>query len=183
VAQSLADVARKEQARRKDTAAGKVYTNENLPVVEPTPAAAPARAALAQPGDPDQDDAPPPAEEPAAEAGTGTAEAPAGAAGAGAATAEAAKDEAYWREQMRVEREALQRAESFAEALQSRINALSTDFVNRDDPAQRTAIAADRQKALDELDRVHKEIAAHQKALETIRQEARRAGAPPGWLR
>ena len=37
------------------------------------------------------------------------------------------------------------------EALQSRVNALSTDFVNRDDPFQRAKIAEDRQKALSEM--------------------------------
>ena len=36
--------------------------------------------------------------------------------------------------------------------MQTRINALTTDFVNRDDPAQRAVIEHDRQKALAELD-------------------------------
>jgi hypothetical protein len=71
----------------------------------------------------------------------------------------------------------------FQEALQSRINALSTDFVNRDDPAQRSVIAADRQKAMAELDRVKQESAELQKAIAAIQEEGRRAGAPAGWLR
>ena len=77
----------------------------------------------------------------------------------------------------------MSRAQIFAEALQSRINALATDFVNRDDPAQRNAIAAERQKALAELDRVKQETVDHQKAISAIQDEARRAGVPAGWVR
>ena len=50
-------------------------------------------------------------------------------------------------------------------------------------PAQRNAVAANRQKALTELDRVKKEITANTKALADLSEEARRAGVPPGWLR
>jgi hypothetical protein len=71
----------------------------------------------------------------------------------------------------------------FVEALQSRINGLTTDFVNRDDPYQRAKIGEDRQKALDELARVKGEIEAGKKLIDNIEEEARRAGVPPGWLR
>ena len=40
----------------------------------------------------------------------------------------------------RAARESLRRNEVFQEALQSRIHALSADFVNRDDPYQRAKI-------------------------------------------
>jgi hypothetical protein len=60
---------------------------------------------------------------------------------------------------------------------------LSTDFVNRDDPAQRSTIAADRQKAMDELARVKAEIVQHTKAITDIQDEARRANVPAGWVR
>ena len=75
------------------------------------------------------------------------------------------------------------RAQTFAEALQTRINVLSADFVARDDPAQRAVIATDRQKALAELDRVKQEIAQFTKGIAATQDEARRAGVPPGWLR
>jgi hypothetical protein len=71
----------------------------------------------------------------------------------------------------------------FAEALQSRINALSADFAARDDPAQRAQIADDRQKALEELERVKTDIETSRKTVADIEEEARRAGVPPGWLR
>ena len=60
---------------------------------------------------------------------------------------------------------------------------LSADFVNRDDPAQRNVITADRQKATDELARVKTEIAQFQKAITDIQDEARRANVPAGWAR
>ncbi len=84
---------------------------------------------------------------------------------------------------MQAARQALQRSQILADALQSRINALTSDFTSRDDPAQRDLVAADRQKALAELERVKNEIAQNTKAIEDLQTEARRAGVPPGWLR
>jgi hypothetical protein len=80
-------------------------------------------------------------------------------------------------------RDALQRSQVFAEALQSRINGLTTDVTSRDDPAQRAAVATDRQKALAELNRVKDDIARQTKAIADIQDEARRGGIPPGWVR
>jgi hypothetical protein len=60
---------------------------------------------------------------------------------------------------------------------------LSNDFESRDDPAQKTTIGADRQKALAELDRVRQEIQQHQKAITDIQEEARKANVPAGWVR
>jgi hypothetical protein len=71
----------------------------------------------------------------------------------------------------------------FAEALQSRINALTTDFVNRDNPMQRAQIGEERQKALEELARVKSDIEQNRKLVDDIEEEARKAGVPPGWLR
>lgn len=179
-AQSLAELAKQEEARRKTIQApSKIYTNESIRAA-PAPAQ-PAPAAT--PG------APAPAGAPAVPPSPSGVEPPAASVtqpdpGAGQAPAEdSKKDEAFWRQRIEAARDALQRAETFADALQSRINALSTDFVARDDPAQREVIAADRQKALAELDRVRQEIQQHTKAIAGIQDEARRAGAPPGWLR
>lgn len=69
------------------------------------------------------------------------------------------------------------------DAMQSRINALTTDFVNRDDPAQRDVIAKDRQTAVEELARLKKAVADGTKAISELEDEARRAGVPAGWLR
>ena len=97
--------------------------------------------------------------------------------------AERRKEEAQWRDRIKGERDALERSRSFAEALQSRINALNTDFVNRDDPQQRAKVAADRDKAVADLATAKKEIDQHTKAITQIQDEARRAGAPAGWVR
>lgn len=185
-AQSLGEVARKEAERRKTVKTpGKTYTNDQLKSdgrdVTPVPApSTPADSATAPAaGGPVTGGAP--------AAGSGSAKAGADAKQkdqAAAAPAPAGvKDEAYWRARLQTEREALSRAQMFSDALQSRINGLSTDFTARDDPAARAAIGADRQKSLDELQRVKKEIEQHTKAVTDIQEEARRSGAPAGWVR
>ena len=80
-------------------------------------------------------------------------------------------------------REELRRNQMFAEALQTRINSLTSDFSARDDPYQRAQVADDRQKALAELSRVKGEIDAGTKLIAEIEEEARQAGVPPGWIR
>jgi hypothetical protein len=168
-AQSLADVARQEEARRKAlTSRGKVYTAETLRTDQSAPAPAPAAA-------------PPPA---VPASGAGPAEgASGGSPPAPPATDAAKKDEAYWRDRSKGAREALDRSRTFADALQSRINGLTADFTARDDPFQRNQVAADRQKAMSELERVQKEITEQTKAIADIQEEARRAGVPAGWVR
>ena len=162
-AQSLGEIAKREEARRKAVKTpGKVYTEDSLHH-EPAPAVPSAPAP----------DAAAPAPDTAA-----TPDKPADKAGE-----DPKKGEAYWKQRITGERDALSRAQIFAESLQSRINALTNDFSARDDPFQRNQIAADRQKSLDELERVRKEINAHTKAISDIQEEARKAGVPAGWVR
>lgn len=172
-AQSLAELAKKEQERRKTAApATKVYTNDDLKKIEPPPGAAtpadPAKPAdpAAKPGDP--------AAKPGDAAKTGDA---------AKSDEKAAPSEAEWRARMNAAREGLRRSEMFREALQSRINGLTADFSARDDPGQRAQIADARQKALDELAQVGKDIDDGKKAISDIEEEARRASVPPGWIR
>ena len=166
-AQSLGDVARKEEARRKTVkAAGKVYTNDTLrkepeapPPSTPTapPASAPAAGAPAPSGSPAQPGTPQPDQK--------------------------KKDEAYWRGRITEARQNLARSQVFHDALQSRINALTTYFVNRDDPAQRAVLERDKQKALAQLAKLKQSVITDKKAIADLEEEARRAGVPPGWLR
>ena len=93
------------------------------------------------------------------------------------------RDQAYWGGRMKDLRTQLDRDQIFADALQTRVNSLTADFVNRDDPAQRAGIERDRQRALAELERLKKAIEAGKKAIADLEEEARRAGVPPGWLR
>jgi hypothetical protein len=174
VAQGLGDVAKREAERRKAVGTpGKVYTNDNLRTDAPPTSAAPTAPQGATPPAA-------PAQAPAAAAGAQTGSQPTGPT---ASSEPGPMTEDAWRKRIATARDALSRAQVFAEALQSRINALTTDFANRDDPAQRNAIAAERQKALGELDRVKQEIVEHQKAISAIQDEARRAGVPAGWVR
>ena len=165
-AQSLADVARAEEARRKTIKGeAKVYTNDDLRGVDggapPTP---------------------PPAAAPASTPATDAAAKPAAAPGAKPA-AEPVKDEKYWRDRLAGARDALQRSRTFADALQAQINGLYTEFVNMSDPAQRALIEQKRLAAIAEQDRIKADIVKQTKTVADIEDEARRANVPAGWLR
>jgi hypothetical protein len=155
-AQTLGDVAKKEEARRKGVKTpSKVYTNDNLKADTSSP---PPPAAGAQPP------STPDASQPPAPAGL-------------------VKDEAYWKKRMADVRAALDRSKTFADALQVQINSLTNDFIARDDPAQKAKLGADRDKALAQLENLQKEITANTKAIADVEEEARKAGVPAGWVR
>jgi hypothetical protein len=163
-AQSLGDLAKQEEARRNAIKKpGKVLTADTIRATsapstgDPVPAASAPASTPGKAGDAPPDKKPKPEDDP--------------------------KSEASWRTRVQGARDVLQRSQVFAEALQSRINALSTDFTSRDDPAQRAAVATDRQKALAELTRVKDDIVRQTKAIADIQDEARKAGVPPGWVR
>jgi hypothetical protein len=105
------------------------------------------------------------------------------AADAAKKPAEPAKDQAYWGGRVKELQGSISRNESFAVAMQSRINALANDYANEGDGVRQRAIEADRVKAIDDLNRLKKEIEDNKKALADLQEEARRAGVPPGWLR
>ena len=169
-AQTLGDLAKQEEARRKTVATpGKVYTNESLRT-EPPPSTPPASTSTASSTTADK----------AAADKTAAADK---AAGDKTAEKGGVQDEAYWRKKMEDARKQLDRAQSFADALQTRINSLTTDFTNRDDPAQRAQIAADRDKALAQLTELKKEVEDNTKAIQNIQEDARKAGVPAGWVR
>lgn len=162
--QSLGELAKKEEARRKAVKTpGKVFTNDTIRSV-PTPLAAGTTPSPESSSTPDK------AKDGAADKKTKPED-------------DRKTQEASWRARMQGARDALQRNQMFAEALQSRINGLAADFTSRDDPAQRDTVARDRQKALAELDRVKEEIVQQTKAIADIQEEARRAGLPAGWVR
>ncbi len=167
-AQNLADVARVEEARRRSVSGKvKVYTNETLRGADGgEPPSAPPQAPAATP-------TPPAAPKPAPAAGTKPA----------AAAAEAPKDEKFWRDRLAAARDAVRRSQTFADALQTQISGLYTEFVNMSDPAQRTVIEQKRLAAIAEQDRVKADLVKQTKALADIEDEARRANVPAGWLR
>jgi hypothetical protein len=164
-AQSLGDVARKEEARRKDIKApAKVYTNKDLgavPAREPgTVSSAPAASASADTNakatddkDKDKDKAGP------------------------------QKDQAYWGGRRKELQAKLESDQTLADAMQTRISALTADFSSRADPIQRAGIERNRLKAVSELDRLRKSVEDGKKALANLDDDARKAGVPAGWLR
>ena len=169
--QTLGEVAKKEAERRKtQSQTGKVYTNKDLPASAQKPATAnPSTETPAQaPTDPVAA-----ATEQKAEDGKAPGDKPQGDQ----------KDQAYWKNRMATAREELRRSEMFAEALQTRVNTLNKDFSSRDNPAQRSAIGADRTEALNELTRVKQDVERGKKQIADIEEEARKAGVPPGWVR
>ena len=176
-AQSLADLARAEEARRKNVKQPtKVLTNKDLGNVPP-----PASQTTPAPADgADKSDG---KDKAATKDEKGGGDGAKGKDTAGDAPKEKAKDQAYWSKRMKDLQTQLDRDQTFAEAMQTRINALTADFSARDDPAQRAVIGRDRQKALDELERLKKAILADKTAIDDLQEEARRAGVPPGWLR
>jgi len=176
--QSLADVAKKEQERRQTAKArgSKVYTNGDLASApEPSPDPITAAAASGNPASADKktDDA-----KADAKADDKT---PAKDAKAQAKAEE--KGQEYWSARMKALNDALERDRLYAEALQTRVNSLTSDFASRDDPAQRALIAEDREKAIAELSRLRKQIEEDKDAIGAAEEEARHASVPPGWLR
>jgi len=164
--QSLADLARKEEERRKVVPeAAKVYTNKDLNAAHAPALPPPADAAkdASKEKDPKGDK-----DKEKEKDGSGK---------------QIVKDKAYWGARLKALQDQLNQNQTYAEAIQTRVNALNTDFANRDDPSQRAVIERDRQKALTELVRLKQAIVDGKKALATLDDEARRAGVPPGWLR
>lgn len=175
--QTLADVARKEEERRRTVKAGaRTISNRDLQSVPSTMAAASTPADQASGG----------VAQPDAQGGARAAAKGDDKKAGDAASAQGqapAKDEKSWRTQMTQLKTQLERDKMLAEALQTRINSLTTDYVNRDDPAQRSVLAAERQKSVDELARLKKAVVDGTKAITALEEDARRAGVPPGWLR
>ena len=167
---SLADVARKEEARRKTARkATRVLTNTSLTPAEevtipappsPQPPAA-SGATNATPGVPTTNIPGGKVEEPAPVKG----------------------DQAFWAGRISKARTDLNRTQMFADSLQTKINSLRTDFTNRDNRVEREKIQQDLNTALAELERLKKEMDAQTKAITAIEDEARRANVPSGWLR
>ena len=169
-AQSLADIARQEKLRREALAAKaaaenvspKAYTNADL--------RGGGRLTTA-----DVTTLPP------AESATGTTPSPTaeGAPEPSGATV----DEDQWRSRINAVRQARDRAQLMAEALQNRVDGLWADFTARDDPAQRAVIEQSRLAAVEELDHTTADIENLTQQIVDIQEEARRANVPPGWLR
>lgn len=169
--QSLGDVAKKEEERRKTIKTpSKVYTNDNLKrdPGSSVPAAGQSTSTTPATGTPATTTPPPAITPPAASA---------------AIPPTPARDEMFWKNRINEARDLAGRSKTLSDALQSRVNSLDFDRINTDDPAKRAQIERDRQRALAEMERLKKEMQEQNKAIVAIEEEARRANVPPGWLR
>jgi hypothetical protein len=158
-AQSLADVARAEEARRKNIKPGaKVYTNEDLGGTQPA-SAAPADTAstpnAAKPADAKSDDQ----------------------------KVDPAKTEKYWKDRASTIRETLSRLKLLLDALQTQVSGLNAEYLSTDDPGHRNLLEPRMHRATGELERVQQDIEKQTKAAADLQEEARKSGVPAGWVR
>ena len=160
-AQSLADVAKAEEARRKTVKArAKVYTNEDLgtPAISAAPTASAASSTAAKSADPT---AKPEQQKPV----------------------DPTKTEKYWKDRVASIQQSLSRNKVLLEALQSQVNGLNAEYMNTDDPGQRDLVRARVQRATSELQRVQQDTEKQTKAAADLQEEARKNGVPAGWVR
>jgi hypothetical protein len=180
-APTLTDLAKQAKEKKAGEPAKKTFTNDDLKSINVPPSPDGATSDGAKSGDAKD------ASKPGAKSGDASKSGDAAKSDEGkkddSSKADPAKTEKYWRDKMDAAREDVRRDQTFAAALQSRINALTADFTGRDDPYQRAQIADDRQKAIAELDRVNKAIEDGNKAIAGIEEEARKAMVPAGWIR
>lgn len=170
-AQSLVDLARQEQARRAAIAPAersRIYTNDDLRDSGGLTIGVLPSAAVIE-----------------TDAGSGRARHGIGVGRDDTAEPEAGDvpGEDEWRARMATAQEARARAGLTASALQNRADGLWAQFTAMDDPARRRVVERQRTEALVELERTQAEAERLQQEIRDIREEARRAGVPPGWLR
>jgi len=170
--QSLADIARKEEERRKAVKTpAKVYTVRDVwrvvggdpaAVLAPPPAVDVSPSAPAQP--PDAPSTPPPAAAPPPAQSD-------------------VKDEAYWRRVVGEARSRLERSALVVGTLRSQYEALAYRFASLSDASQRALVVVEMEKLQTEIDRLQREVSQQTQDLAGLEEQARRAGVPPGWIR
>ena len=161
-AQSLADVARAEEARRKAVKAeAKVYTNEDLGRTRAT-SAAPMPSSTSSSATPKADATTKPDQE---------------------KPVDPTKTEKYWKDRAAAIQQSLSRNKLLVDALETQVNGLNAEYLNTDDPGQRDLLRARVQRASGELQRVQQEIQQQTKAAADLQEEARKSGVPAGWVR
>jgi len=93
--------------------------------------------------------------------------------------------EKYWRNIARQRRQAVQQSEQEVKELESRIAALRNDMspTNVQDPNRLQSQGRDLQQAQEELAVARRQLEEARQAVANLEDEARRAGAMPGWVR
>ena len=179
-AQSLADLAKKEQERRQAVKATiKVITNEQAARFKSTPAAAPEPAG--QPAEKTGAASKPPAE------GTDKVEAVPATAKEKAATDEPVdlqgRTESFWRQTFADARKKVQDLENETNVLILKFNDLQNQFYRESDGFKQQELQRQIQKTIFEQDANKENLAAAKASLADLENEARKSGALPGWIR
>jgi hypothetical protein len=161
-AQTIADIARQERAKRPAATQRAVVVNNKTLGIKPKPSAETRPA------------------EPTATTATTATTAP--QAAPAPADQPPARDEKWWRSQFEEARTEVRRAENQLAVAQLELNAANRDFLTRSyDPDNRApaAVAA----ATKRLDEANKTLTATRAKVAFLEEELRRAGAPAGWAR
>ncbi len=191
-AQTLADVAKQETARRKTVKhPAKVYTNDDVANVKPIlpmmendgtgTHAVQASASGAGSANQKSDGPATDGGRPATAAEKAAVEGKPGAAGT-ATPGVKAGEEAGWRARMQAARDAVSRTQLQLESMRARAADLTAISATAGDD-QRANYQRLQQEALQEYDRLRSDLQRNQKALADLEAEAARNGVPPGWLR
>ena len=174
-AQSLADVARQEQERRKTIKEpARVYTEADVQKSAPltTGAARPAAAADASG---------------AAASGAKDGVAPSAEAKSAEASGEkekaAPKDEAGWRERVQQARDELARSRRLLSAMEQQLISMGIQASSAAIAGRPVPDPSRQQEATREVERLRAEVDKFSTALTTIEEQARSSGIPPGWVR
>jgi hypothetical protein len=172
-AQTIADIARQERAKRQAGQKSVVITNETLGI-KPTDG-----TEVKQATEPKAEGAPDATASPAAPGAAVPAQAQAPAQPAAQTET---RDEKWWRAKYEEARTEVRRAENQAAVAQLELNSANRDFLTRSyDPDGRgpAAVAA----ATKRLAETNAAVAAARAKVAGLDEELRRAGAPAGWAR
>jgi len=104
------------------------------------------------------------------------------ASGESAAAGETRDEEAYWKEKAEAAREKIKAAEEKVNKTQDDIDALWRYQTAVDDGQQQQKTVGERGERMNDLETAKKELEEAKAAEEALQEEARKEGAPPGWV-
>jgi hypothetical protein len=165
--QSLGDLAKKENERRKEIKDEKVITDEEAASYQSNPVKTNVRdQSAAKPDSADQattdsKKAKPESDEPVDFEG---------------------RPESYWRKTMDDARQKVKELEDKATELTLKVNNLQNQFYREDSGFKREDIQRELQKTYYEQDKNKEDLAKAKDVLQDLDKEARKSGALPGWL-
>jgi hypothetical protein len=160
--QTLADMARRERARKSTIHSGEVYTNESVkaaPGQANPKAIEPIKQQQAKP-DAGKDNAKP-----------------------SGPTDNKGRDEKYWREAFDKARQALKRSEDKLRLLDLKMTDLSSQLLRESVYSREMALRAEIDKTTKDQALARADVAVSQQKIRDLEDELRRSGGLPGWAR